>query len=237
MSVLSEDQIARELEDAVDLAVDDFYEFISDNNDFEIIENRSMSFEKERILLCAKQNITHKIIKVVVDDFQIDDTRGQSSKVVIRFVLEDESHFAELTYTNGDYEYNEYQGNYMPLIQDVLELSEFSKMIEDIKNTIIDVFPTLLEEARSENNSYFSIKEGEDSILLEDDCPECGEEECLCISKSFLNKAGIEHSENIALCLKCGQGIEYSHCLRCDSIMLDDGEELCEACQDFIENE
>ncbi|MBE6810710.1 MAG: hypothetical protein E7521_06605 [Ruminococcaceae bacterium] len=171
-------------------------------------------------------DITYKISQETVSvEYHIDcldDEPGSES--VCRVGINDK--FIDISYSNGEAEFNDDVGCYVPITQD--EILEDIDLAEWVTDYIGIHFENLREKVDSD--MYSIIKDGGISPILEFGCWECGEP-YICIDDEYAP---------FGTCLNCGAHNDIVKCDRCEQYFEgeDNGEfNLCENCEYDIERQ
>lgn len=236
INVRNYDSIMSNMAEVIDSTIDDFYEYLSERDDFEIVENNSFGGEKGEVLISARYMPKDEYLIITVNDVQIVDESGSTSTIEFKVEIDDEVKKIQLSYQNGEYEYNEEQANFMPVIEDTMHEVEFKESLEQVKECIDDIFPNFLQEARDNSNSYHLVKAGEEPTIMEDvSCPNCDTEDSLSSGEEYFEQLGKEWGAHLAICLACGEICEIQKCENCGTRFLGDGNEfLCEHCHLYL---
>lgn len=169
-------------------------------------------------------DITYKISEETVSiEYQIDCLDSEpGSESAFRICIKDE--FVEIKYVNGEADFNEDVGCYVPITQD--EIFENTDIEEWITDYIENHFENLREKVDAD--MYSIIKDGGISPILELECWECGEP-YICIDDAYAP---------FGTCLNCGSHNEIVKCDRCEQYF--EGEDsgdvnICDNCQHEID--
>lgn len=162
----------------------------------------------------------------------INDYEGSQSFLYLEYKKDGSSSLEEIgsvSYNYGEVEFNEFQGNYMPIQMDGIseyELSRLGKRLVEIINTEFTDYKEKVESSR-----YSIIKDGGTDPILDLPCQECGEE-WICVD---------ENITDLGRCLNCGEINEVTECERCGrkdfGSPSEDEPFLCEGCWNYYEEE
>lgn len=162
----------------------------------------------------------------------INDYEGSQSYLYLEYKKDGSSSLEEIgsvSYNYGEVEFNEFQGNYMPIQMDGIseyELSRLGKKLVEIINTEFTDYKEKVESSR-----YSIIKDGGPDPILDLPCQECGEE-WICVD---------ENITDLGRCLNCGEINEVTECERCGrkdfGSPSEDEPFLCEGCWNYYEEE
>lgn len=162
----------------------------------------------------------------------INDYEGSQSFLYLEYKKDGSSSLEEIgsvSYNYGEVEFNEFQGNYMPIQMDGIseyELSRLGKRLVEIINTEFTDYKEKVESSR-----YSIIKDGGPDPILDLPCQECGEE-WICVD---------ENITDLGRCLNCGEINEVTECERCGrkdfGSPSEDEPFLCEGCWNYYEEE
>ena len=167
--------------------------------------------------------IDESVFNIIVNA-EINDEPGATSELVLTSPDTDDFKIL-LEYVNGEMEFNEDQGTYMPLVQDVKP---------DIDNTITEIidyvngkFPNLRNKADAD--MYEVYRHGAPSPVFEDvACDACGE----------LYIAADDRYATRGTCLNCGEKNEIHECIKCGCHYIGHEENmLCDYCEDKLQRE
>jgi hypothetical protein len=179
-------------------------------SDIEVTYNEPLLNEYETVFKIV-HNITKSSIMVDVEPY-IDGSEGSTSNVKFLVYYNDEiqDNF-EISYTNGEAEFNEEQASYLPTIEEKLDISALKKLESIIHK--------LIEE---------NMPEVPDEDLASFPCEECDE---YAVNLSEKNQYGL------GTCLYCGHVNPVGECLRCEAILDQPSNGLCESCEVYIEEQ
>ncbi|MEW7064937.1 hypothetical protein [Streptococcus salivarius] len=162
----------------------------------------------------------------------INDYEGSQSFLYLEYKKDGSSSLEEIgsvSYNYGEVEFNEFQGNYMPIQMDGIseyELSRLGKRLVEIINTEFTDYKEKVESSR-----YSIIKDGGPDPILDLPCQECGEE-WICVDETITD---------LGRCLNCGEINEVIECERCGrkdfGSPSEDEPFLCEGCWNYYEEE
>lgn len=162
----------------------------------------------------------------------INDYEGSKSFLYLRYKKDRSSSVEEIgsvSYTNGEVEFDELQGTYMPVQMDGIsehELSRLGNRLVDIINIEFTDYKELVGSSK-----YSIIKDGGSDPILDLPCQECGED-WICIDESFTD---------IGKCLNCGEINDIAQCERCGcydfGLTSEDTVFLCDGCDNYYKGE
>lgn len=162
----------------------------------------------------------------------INDYEGSQSFLYLEYKKDGSSSLEEIgsvSYNYGEVEFNEFQGNYMPIQMDGIpeyELTRLGERLVEIINTEFTDYKEIVESSR-----YSIIKDGGPDPILDLPCQECGEE-WICVD---------ENITDLGRCLNCGEINEVTECERCGrkdfGSPSEDEPFLCEGCWNYYEEE
>lgn len=162
----------------------------------------------------------------------INDYEGSQSFLYLEYKKDGSSSLEEIgsvSYDYGEVEFNEFQGNYMPIQMDGISEHEMSRLGEKIVDIINSEFTDYKEKV--ESSRYFIIKDGGPDPILDLPCQECGEE-WICVDETITD---------LGRCLNCGEINEVTECERCGrkdfGSPSEDEPFLCEGCWNYYEEE
>ena len=236
VTIRDTNKIIDEFEDVLNEKYPDIVEALRFREDLEITDLDFKSDSYHGPLFSVISKVTEKRL-----DFcyfmDIDDSEGAESTLTITceqypFAIEkgeEPSGFITyIMYVNGEVEYDEEQGYYMPLSEDGIAQAD----IDDYADTMVDFISTNLENLKDyvESIRYRTIKDGGNMPVASGVyCDECGEE-YICTDESIAE---------IGTCLNCGAHNEIAECERCGQYYhdYDDEIKLCDSCKEHYENE
>ncbi|ASZ07123.1 MULTISPECIES: hypothetical protein [Enterococcus] len=108
-------------------------------------------------------------------------------------------------YVNGDYTFNNYQGTYIPEIEDTMNVDEFENYIDDLIDESDQVIPNLMQIASNDPENYIRVKDGGALLLIEETCPYCWAYDSVTVEKEYFELAEVEWEEDAGICLECGE--------------------------------
>lgn len=162
----------------------------------------------------------------------INDYEGSKTFLYLRYKKDWNSSSEEIgkvSYTNGEVEFDEFQGIYVPVQMDSISEHELYRLGEKIVNIINSEFTDYKEIA--ESSKYYIIKDGGSDPILDLPCEECGEE-WICVDKNITD---------LGKCLNCGEINEVTECECCGRYDLgstcDDEPFLCDDCWNYYKEE
>ena len=173
--------------------------------------------------------VTHKVTEDVVEVYcslLIDDSPSGVSSATLLFKKKDDDggHEIELHYINGEAQFDDESGTYMPVTADEMQWPD--DVVDEGASYIDDVLKNLRREV--DGNRYYRVKNGEMSPCAEFPCEECGTG-YICIDESLAP---------IGTCLNCGAKHEIAKCGRCGEYFEGtDDDFFCENCQERIDRE
>lgn len=197
----------------------------------------SLDVEVETILLTLTRNFDDKQLNLYAEIESIGGGQGETSTISLYFKETSQEKFY-ISYVNGEYYFNEEQGNHMPVTE---EYDDFApdELSDYILNAINDYLPNLKEVAESE--SFQNIMGGGSPVIIEGDvCEECSEEAVYIGSE-------IDEVE-FGQCLNCGEYNTISNCARCEQPFVggpgEDFDEFdeekivfCDSCIEYMKNQ
>ena len=171
---------------------------------------------------CIK--IIYKIdesVFMIIVSIDINDAPGVTSELALASPDIDDFKII-LEYVNGEMEFNEEQGTYIPLVQDVQP--DIDKAVTGIVDYVNENFPNLRDKVDAD--MYEVYRHGEPSPVFEDvACEACGE----------LYIAADDRYAARGTCLNCGEINEIHECVKCGQHYIGREENmLCDYCQDKI---
>ena len=177
------------------------------------------------ILFTLTSKITEEMLEL---NYLLDLEDEPGADTIIKlFVKDAEDEATTITYSNGEIEFNEELGTYMPLVQDEVFVS--NELVGYITDLISTRFINLREKVDAD--MYTIIKDGGESPILDLECCECGES-YICIDETYAP---------MGVCLNCGAYNEIVKCDRCECFVEgsreDDEPFLCENCIEEIKEE
>ena len=196
----------------------------SDYTELENCNSNSVVFE-------IKKKIVGYVISFVANT-DINDSEGSQSFLYLEYKKDGSPSLEEIgsvSYNYGEVEFNEFQGNYMPIQMDGISEHEMSRLGEKIVDIINSEFTDYKEIA--ESSKYSIIKDGGPDPILDLPCQECGEE-WICVDETITD---------FGRCLNCGEINEVTECEHCGrndfGSPSEDEPFLCEECWNYYEEE
>ncbi|WP_253952849.1 hypothetical protein [Streptococcus parasuis] len=190
----------------------------SDYTELKIFNSNSVVFEIEN-------KIDGQLISFEADT-DINASEGSESFLYLKYKKDgslSSEPIGRVSYTNGEVEFDEFQGTYLPVQMDGIsedELSRLGNRLVEIINTVFTDYKILVESSR-----YSIIKDGGSDPILDLPCEECGEE-WVCVDEKITD---------FGKCLNCGEVNEVTDCERCGRYDLgsksDDFPFLCDGCE------
>ncbi|WP_432653202.1 hypothetical protein [Salibacterium salarium] len=210
VEILDQEQIINKLQEHISTTFKIIIDEIYFRSDIDTIYNTPLLTEYE-IFFEVNHNVLSSSIAAHVEP-NIDSSEGATSDVyILVYVDENLVESFEFNYTNGEVEYNEEHTSYMLKTYNNINITEK----EDIKIFILE--------------------------LIDEEMPEVSEDELASVPCGSCNNyavnMSIENEYGVGTCLYCGHINKLGNCLRCDEI-LDQGEDgLCDACQVYIDKQ
>lgn len=213
----------------------DFYyeleEELKFRNDIRLTDFNSLKYKQSEQELFSIEYKLDGRLAVVSCRLDIDDSWGGKSEMALQIELDDAAEIFDIEYINGDYDYNDDQGYYVPLQED--EFGQFA--LDSAKNNIVEFIEEHFENLREKIDAmmYRIIKEGDSSPVADIPCCECGEE-YICVNESIAE---------FGRCLNCGEMNEICICERCGNYCEDNGKfpddelAICDNCWEDFEEE
>lgn len=157
------------------------------------------------------RHLAGNTLRVDVKPF-LDDSEGATSHVLL-VVFYNEKFLEEfkISYINGEAVYNEEQTNYMPGTEDELYVSSLDKLRICLENKIEEEMPEISEDE-----------------LAEYSCKDC------CEYTIYLPTEEYEDKYERGKCLRCGHLNPIGICVRCEMILNQPEDGLCESCDKYI---
>lgn len=189
---------------------------VSDFLDIEEKEYRGTLFE-------ITYKITEETVAVEYSFESINDETGGETRLRININNEFST---EVSYLNGDAEFDVELGYYVPLKQD--EIIDNVDIAKSILEYIESNFENLREKVDAD--MYYLIKNGGSSPILELECSECGEP-YICVNEDYAS---------YGTCLNCGAYNEIVKCDRCETYFegsCTDDVNLCDNCKEYLEQQ
>ncbi|MDA1777172.1 hypothetical protein PDL16_08640 [Bacillus cereus group sp. BY9-3LC] len=211
IEILDTDQIFCLFQEHINETFESITDKIYYRTDIEVTYDEPLSTEYEKIFE-IKNNILKRSIHVDIDP-NIDEADGCTSMIkLLVYYNDDLKNFFEISYINGEAEYDEDQGNFMPKIVDELNVSS----LEEIEIFIYELLEKEIPEISEDDLASFV-------------CEECRE---LTVNLSEENNYGL------GICINCGHKNAVGKCPRCHTILDEKEDSLCKACiEDIHENE
>ncbi|MGM0338913.1 hypothetical protein [Enterococcus sp. AZ007] len=187
------------------------------------------NIEENRKAFSLIRNFDQKYLDIFVKQFNIDEDKGATSTLVLSF-SDDKDNDYIIEYVNGDYDYNQEQGNFMPITSDYDDLNQ-EKLAEFLMKKIDEELPDPMDLVESEN--FIRVKDGGVPVLLEGHCCEACCEETVYIGTELAD---------YGQCLKCGESNNVNECERCGLLFIGKSvpeyiPNLCDNCIEYYENE
>lgn len=176
-------------------------------SDIEVTYNEPLLSSYEEVFQIV-HNISKNSIKVDVEP-HIDESEGSTSHVYFLVFYNDvhQESFA-ISYTNGEAEFDEEQASYMPKTNEEMDISALEELEALINNLLENKMP-----------------EVPDDDLASYPCEKCNE---YAVNFSEDNQYGL------GTCLYCGHVNPVRICLRCEAVLDQPAEGLCESCIEYI---
>lgn len=210
IEILDTDQIISLFQEHITATFGDISDEIYYRTDIEITYYEPPLTTPEKIFE-IQNNILKRSIHVDIEP-DIDESDGCTSRV--NFLVYSNGHFKEsfeISYVNGEAEFNEDQGNYMPKTEDELNISS----LEDIESFI----NRLLEEEMPE--------------ISEDDLASFVCEEC----REYTVNLSEGNDYGLGICIQCGHKNEVGECRRCETPLDQQEDAFCDSCTEWFKEQ
>ncbi|MGH0608289.1 hypothetical protein [Bacillus cereus] len=210
IEILDTDEIISLFQEHIAETFESLFDEIYYRTDIEEILDHPLLTKYEKIFE-IKNNILKNSIHVDVEP-NIDEADGCTSTVdFLIYYNDDFKEVFQISYTNGEAEYNEDQGNFMPKTENELNISSLGKIESLIYR------------------------------LLEEEMPEVSEEDlapfvCEACSECMVNLSE-ENNYGLGICINCGHENKVGVCLRCENIIDQEEDALCDSCMDYIDKQ
>lgn len=213
VNIRSDDSIIELFQEQIDNILDDLKQNLYYRSDMEITYTRPALTNYGEVFR-VDYSPGNSSLKVEVEP-HIDDSEGATSYVTFTIVRNnrDVLNKYRIYYTNGKAEYNEDQTNFMPLTYDELDVSGLENLREFLESFIEDNMPEVTDD---EIAPYACAACHQFSIFLseeDDDKYEQGK------------------------CLHCGHSNPVGTCIRCERILDQPEDGICDSCLEYIENQ
>ncbi|MDZ4422663.1 hypothetical protein [Bacillus cereus] len=211
IEIIGTDQIISLFQEHITETFESIKDEIYYRTDIEVTYDEPLLTEYEKILE-IKHNILKRSIHVDVEP-DIDEADGCTSTVdFLVYYNEVLQGSFKIDYINGEAEYDEEQGNFMPKTENELNISSLTEVDGLIYRLLEDEMPEVSEDHFA---SYV--------------CEECRE---LTVNLSE------ENNYELGICINCGHKNVVGECPKCHTILDTKEASLCKACIDDIhENE
>ncbi|MGI8372632.1 hypothetical protein ACR0S5_26395 [Priestia megaterium] len=207
IEILDTDQIISLFQEHITTAFEDIGDEIYYRTDINIIYNQPLLTTPEKIFEIENYIIKRSIHVEAESD--IDESEGCTSTV--KFSVYSNNHFKEsfeISYVNGEAEFNEDQGNFMPKTKDELNISA----LENINSFIHELLNDEMPEVSEDDLAPFA-------------CEECRE---------YTVNLSEENEYGVGICINCGHENEVGECPRCHATLDQKEDVLCESCIAWI---
>lgn len=210
IQILDKDQIISLFQEHITETFDSIRDEIYYRTDIEITYDEPLLTTSEKIFE-IQNNILKRSIHVEIDP-DIDETDGYTSEV--QLLIYSNEYFTEafdISYVNGEVEFNEDQGNFMPKIEDELRISS----LKEIEGFLYK----LLEE---------EMPELDEDILASFVCEACSE---------YTVNISQDNDYGLGVCISCGHRNTMGECLRCEIPLDQTNDGFCESCRDWMDKQ
>ena len=194
-------------------------------NDIDVNTEELVRNEATQEIISVESKINDSTLKVI-SHLDIDDSSGQTSTVRLSLVVDgNEISTCELSYDNGEAEWNEEQGYFLPLVYNELHIEELEEFEKEVLDKFEEIFPNLISEV--ESRKYEVVKNGGAEPVAEFPCEECGES-LVSIDDSLCE---------VGKCVNCGHENSLEECQRCEQLYNPNAEGrngFCDSCYDYV---
>jgi hypothetical protein len=206
VEIRDEDDIIELLQEHINDAFGEIEQDIYYRSDLEITYNEPLLKDKVENVFMIVHTLNNNITVDVEPFINAEEGGISNANFLVYYNGEFQGSF-EISYTNGEAEFNEEQGYFMPSIQDELDVSAFEELETLVHNLVKEKMPEI----------------GEDMASFP--CEECQE---------FAVNISKEDEYPIGLCFSCGHLNQIGECMRCEETLDDTQDGLCESCQEYI---
>jgi hypothetical protein len=224
ISILDTDEIVEIFKENVENFIKDVKDSIYFRNDLEIDTSEFTQKDTQELLTAVSKITGNKVtINALLD---LNEGSGECSTVTLELYANDELiDRCDLTYTNGEAEFDEEQGCYMPVHYNKFSKGRLDDFTDNVFNTIEQELPYLVNKVDSIIAEV--IRKGGKYPVSDSDCEECGEK-YICIDDSICK---------VGICVNCGHENELNECLRCGKLYNPNTEgnlDLCGECEIYV---
>ncbi|WP_368895555.1 hypothetical protein [Priestia megaterium] len=207
IQILDEDHIISQFQEHITETLEGISSEIYYRTDIEVTYNEPLLTTPEKIFE-IQNNILKRSIHVEVES-DIDESEGCTSRVhFLVYSNEDFKKGFDISYVNGEAEFNENQGNFMPKSEHEFNISS----LEEIESFIYE----LLEEEMPE--------------ISEDDLASFVCEEC----REYTVNLSEENDYGLGICIQCGHKNVIGQCQRCEDRLDQPEDGFCESCTEWF---
>ena len=210
VEIRDEDDILELLQEHINTAFEEIEQDIYYRNDLEITYSKPLLKDNDENMFMVVHNVINNSIAVDVESFITAEEAGTSNVTFSIYYNGDYQESFEISYTNGEVEFNQEQASFMPSTQAELDISAFEEMGNFIHNLVEEKMPEIEE----------------DMALFP--CGECQE---------FAVNISNQNEYTVGYCFSCGNLNPVGECMRCEEALDSTQGELCESCQDFIDRQ
>lgn len=191
--------------DAINSNIDELYNVL-DLNDAEIVLNNSFSDDPSGIILIQAQ---HKYLKdkhytIRVAEVSINDEQSSESFVKLLAESQDSEKEILVTYINGGYQLDPESNIFMPVTEDELYTNLLEHYVDEMTSNPNEMIPNYLEMIKEDSKNYIRGTEGEPDLLIEGECPYCGDYGTVTTEESYFEMMDKSQEPGDGICLKCG---------------------------------
>lgn len=232
ISIRTNDEIMEMFAEALNEAHGDIVDALRFREDIEISELLFDTTQYDGVLFYIVSKVSSERWDILYN-VSVDDSEGASSTLLLIADWLDENEttgskiIGSIEYCNGEAEYNEDQGYYMPITADGIDTSDIQRFVVSTIELIDKNVRNFKEEA--DLLRLVRLKDGGDSPIAEGlVCWNCMDE-CICVDESIAE---------CGTCLNCGEHTDVATCERCGTIFEDeyyDKIKLCPNCKQYYE--
>ncbi|AST93210.1 hypothetical protein BC6307_19055 [Sutcliffiella cohnii] len=210
VEIRDEDDIIELLQEHINTAFEEIKQDIYYRSELEITYSEPLLKDNDENVFMIVHNAINNSITVDVEPFINAEAAGTSNvKFLVYYNGEYQESF-EISYTNGEAEFNEEQGCFMPSILDELDVSALEELETLVHNLLEEKMPEI----------------GEDMASFP--CEEC---------QGFAVNISKENEYTVGHCFICGHTNQVGECMKCEEPLDGTEDGFCESCQEFIDKQ
>ncbi len=227
VSKLDSDEICEMYNEKLEEMYEEIISRFTNRIDLEFSDFQNIAMDEKKTLCFSILDVINKNVIDVYASLDISDEPGQNSTLHLSLVNKNDEQNYNITFTNGEYFFDEFQSCFMPLTKDELSERDLNDAMEGVYGFIQSYFIDLRKEADLHNH-LAAMGKGESIVYDMVECIECGEA-YICVDESIAPRG---------TCLNCGTKNLVLRCDKCggyfniEDLELKNSTFICDDCRE-----